>query len=110
MWSCCRRFQGDVQEALKLLQDPNALKAAIKAIALKHSPDAEAATSISEDVLQGFQRRVYLPPPPSHAHRVKGSESHKTFLCLCLYFQIVQHRLGVMKKEDLQKTSHFRVP
>jgi len=64
----CRRFQGDLQEALKLLQDPNALKAAIKALARKHSPDVEAATSISEDVLQDFQR--YLPPCFGHMIQV----------------------------------------
>lgn len=43
---------------MRQLQDPNALKAAMKAIFHKHGSEAKPETTMAEDVLQGLKRQA----------------------------------------------------
>lgn len=75
---CCRVFQSDLQDAMRLLQDPAGLKSIIRTIFEKHTAAALPATTLAEDGLQVVQRSVF--DKPSHKvlrlealHPEKGS-------------------------------------
>lgn len=55
-----RLFQQDIQEAARLLQDPNALKGAIRRILEKHASAAEPLTTVAEDAFRGIERSAVL--------------------------------------------------
>ena len=50
-----RSIQAEVQDAMKLIQDPEALKAAVKGLFQKYAC-GEASPTVSEDAVQTFQR------------------------------------------------------
>lgn len=53
-------FQGDLQDAMRLIQDPAGLKGIMRSIFEKHAAAALPATTLAEDDLQAVKRSITL--------------------------------------------------